>query len=371
MKRDAHYYALLAFCRACGFSKESAQVIAHASQFVDDAKINLIYLDPENFNVQYELVNQRPAFFNMATCHSYFRMETFNYEAMVNNTVAFHFVPGLKGENFTKRLRCMEESPIIMDILEEVLLEDDLIKLGMVLHIYVDTFSHQGFSGIVSKVNAIKNCEAQNKKSLGLLDRTLKILKQLTQDRYEIYFDKITPAYGHAQALDYPDLPYLEWTYEYDYSDEFNGSYKKIVIDNKDRYQRAFRGVQNLLETYLRQHQHYRDDIVEFKDREILMDALVYEAHDKDRIKNWQSVLVEQGLLNEEDQDILSYEDDRWLKEAFTNYDRKVFDNRVVENARLVNNFESSNWYGFYTAAKWYKEKFFTICGKYQLDIQN
>ena len=39
MKIDAHYYALLAFCRACGFDKESACTIAHASQFVDDAKI--------------------------------------------------------------------------------------------------------------------------------------------------------------------------------------------------------------------------------------------------------------------------------------------------------------------------------------------
>ncbi|AHF07104.1 DUF6765 family protein [Desulfitobacterium metallireducens] len=371
MKRDAHYYALLAFCRACGFSKESAQVIAYASQFVDDAKINLIYLDPENLNVQHDLVDHQPAFFNMATCHSYFRIETFNYEAMVNNTVAFHFVPGLKGENFTKRLRCTEESPIIMDIIKEVLLEDDLIKLGMVLHIYVDTFSHQGFSGIASKVNAIKNCEAHNIKSLGLFDRTLKILKQLTQDRYEIYFDKITPAYGHAQALDYPDLPYLKWTYEYDYSDEFNGSYKKVVIDNKDRYQRAFKGIQNLLETYLEQHQHYRDETFTFKNRELLMDALVNKAHDKDRIKNWQNVLVEQGLLNEEDHDLLSYEDDRWLKEAFDNYDRKVFDNRVVQEGRLADDFENSNWYGFLTAVKWYKEKFFDTCVKNQMVIPN
>lgn len=371
MKRDAHYYALLAFCRACGFSKESAQVIAYASQFVDDARINLIFLDPKKLNVQYDYVNKRPAFLNMATCHSYFRLETFNYEAMVNNTVAFHFVPGLKGENFTKRLRCMEESPIIMDIIKEVLLEDDLIKLGIVLHVYVDTFSHQGFSGMVSKVNAIKNCEAQNIKSLGLFDRALKIFKQLSQDKYELYFDKVAPAYGHAQALDYPDLPYLMWSYEYDYSDEFNGSFKKIVIDNKDRYQRAFKGIQKLLETYLMEHQHYRDSLIKFENRELLMEALVHGAHDKARIKNWQTLIVEQGLLNEDDQDLLTYEDDRWLKEAFANYDPKVFDNRVVEDVRLADNFASSNWCGFYAAAKWYKQKFFDICAKYQLNIPN
>ncbi|MEA4902016.1 DUF6765 family protein [Desulfitobacterium sp.] len=367
MKRDAHYYALLAFCRACGYSKESAHVIADASQFVDDAKINLMFLDTNDLKAPYEFVNNRPAFFNMATCHSYFQIETFNYEAMVNNTIAFHFVPGFKGENFTKRLRCMEESPIIMDLIKEVMLEDDLIKLGMVLHVYVDTFSHQGFNGMVSKVNAIKNCEAYNIKSLGLFDKTLKILKQLSQNNYEIYFDKIMPAYGHAQALDYPDLPYLEWAYEYDYSDEFNGLYKKIVIDNKDRYQRAFRGVEKLLKNYLLYHPHYRDSAIQFDSIEPLMKSLIYEGHDALRIKNWQNLLIEQRLLDRKDKDLLTYEDDRWLKDAFANYDRKVFENRVVENVRLADNFECSKWYGFYTAAKWYKKRFLEICNKYQL----
>ncbi|MBW2005917.1 MAG: hypothetical protein JRI72_15210, partial [Deltaproteobacteria bacterium] len=44
MKIDAHYYAVLAFARAIGFDKDSAYQVAYASQFVDDAKINLMYL---------------------------------------------------------------------------------------------------------------------------------------------------------------------------------------------------------------------------------------------------------------------------------------------------------------------------------------
>jgi len=42
LKKDAHFYAVLALSRACGFKKKSANDIAYASQFVDDAKINLI-----------------------------------------------------------------------------------------------------------------------------------------------------------------------------------------------------------------------------------------------------------------------------------------------------------------------------------------
>lgn len=373
MKRDAHYYALLAFCRACGFTKESAHLVAYASQFVDDARINLMYLNPKNIRIQHDIVDHRTAFFNMATCHSYFRFETFNFEAMVNNTIAFHFVPGLKGENFTKKLRCMEESPIIMDVIKEVFSEDDLIKLGIVLHIYVDTFSHQGFSGLVSKVNAIKNCNSYNKRSLGLLDRALEVFKLFTKNNYETIFDNVALAYGHAQALDYPDLPYLEWSYEYDYSDEFNGNYKKIVINNKDRYQRAFKGIQKLLKSYLTEHQQYKDNILNFDNDNIdaLMDALVFEAHDKKRIRNWQRVLVEQGLLDKEDQVLLNYEDDQWLKEAFLNYDPNFFNSRVVGDVRLADDFTSSKWYSFYQATKWYKSKFFNLCKAYGLEIPN
>ena len=120
LKRDAHYYAMLAFCRACGFNKVSASVIAYASQYVDDAKINLMYIKNPNDNIEYDIIENSPAFFNMATCHSYFKINTFNYESMVNNTCAFHFVPGNEGENFTKRLRCKEESPIILNILNNL-----------------------------------------------------------------------------------------------------------------------------------------------------------------------------------------------------------------------------------------------------------
>jgi len=124
MQIDAHYYGVLAFARAVGFKKEYAHIVAYASQFVDDAKINHIILNKQPDSVSYEMISDEPSYFNMATCHSYFKLNTFNYEAMTNNTTAFHFVPGCKGENFAKKLRCSEESPIILDILGEVE-EDD------------------------------------------------------------------------------------------------------------------------------------------------------------------------------------------------------------------------------------------------------
>ncbi|OLN31509.1 DUF6765 family protein [Desulfosporosinus metallidurans] len=369
MKRDAHYYAILAFCRACGFKKDSAQVIAYASQFVDDAKINLMFIDSSSHIPEHDLVENRSAFFNMATCHSYFRINTFNYEAMVNNTIAFHFVPGCKGENFTKRLRCKEEAPIILDIINDVFLEDDLIKLGIILHAYADSYTHQGFSGMLSKVNDIKNCKAITKEDLGLLYKILHFFAQFGRENYEKLFDRIMPAYGHGQALEFPDIPSLVWSYEFDESGEFNGSYKSVEIDNKERFKRAFNNIRKHLEDYLALHNQYLDCYLGFENFDILMDTLLSEGEDKKREKNWIRLLIEQGLFNTDDLDLITYDDNKWLKEAFRNFDPKIFDDRQVDGVQLADNFSNSNWYGFYRAVKWYKKKFFQYCTKYELSI--
>lgn len=367
MKKDAHYYAILGFCRACGFKKKSAQAVAYASQFVDDAKVNLMYIKNPSEELQCEIVDHRPAFFNMATCHSYFKIKTFNYEAMVNNTVAFHFVPGCKGENFTKKLRCMEESPVIMKLLHEVLLEDDLVKLGIVLHAYADTFAHQGFSGLLSKVNDIKNYKA--KAYIGLLNRATHKIKQFTKDNYDGLFDYILPAYGHGQALDFPDLPYLVWSYDYEYSDEFNGNLKRVEIDNRERYKRAFRKIQAHLEKYLLHHPQHLDPHVKFDKFDLLLETLVYEATDTMRNKKWLDTLIDEKLITKDDLEFMIYKNDKWLKEAFVNYNPFTFTSRHVNDVQLIEDFILTPWYQFYLDVKWYKKRFYEICSSYQLDI--
>jgi len=260
MQLDAHYYAVLGFCRACGFKKDSAGDVAYASQFVDDAKINHIVIQGDPGNIQYDVIDGKPAFFNMATCHSYTHMKTFNYSAMINNTCAFHFVPGCKGKNFPKKLRCSEESPVIVRILNDALKEDDLVKLGMVLHAYADTFSHQGFSGLLSKVNDIKECEARSKLPWNWSDAISGIFKWFTKDRFDRLFDSAMPAYGHGQAMLYPDIPHLTWSYEYDFSDEFSTLYKSSgEIENKGRFQRAFQKLREHLADFLKQHAEHED----------------------------------------------------------------------------------------------------------------
>jgi len=174
--------------------------------------------------------------------------------------------------------------------------------------------------------------------------------------------DSGVPAYGHGQAMDYPDLPYLRWSYEYDYSSEFREGYRSTgIIENGERYRRAFSKVKEYLSDYLSRHPEYRDNELSFKDFRILFDTLTSQDTDKGRIKRWRETMVKAGLFQKGDS-ALSYDKDLWLKEAFKNYEKEEFSKRKVVGALLADNFATSNWYKYYLAVMWYKERFFAIC---------
>ncbi|MCD6304902.1 MAG: hypothetical protein J7M32_01285 [Deltaproteobacteria bacterium] len=369
MKIDAHYYAVLGFCRACGFSREAARTVAYASQFVDDAKINHMVIKgsiPEG--VHYDVIDGSPCFFNMATCHSYTRIKTFNYDAMTNNTSAFHFVPGCSGKTFVKKMRCKEAGPVIASVLQEVLEENDPIKLGIALHAYADSFSHQGFSGLLSKVNDINQLEIREKSAIWK-DRLRKKLRGVREAFCKLC-DWVIPAYGHGQALTFPDLPYMVWSYVYDYSDEFSDTLKSSgIIDNRERYKRAFKATAKYLILYLRKHPACQEGEADLDSLQPLFEALLTRKRDKARIRKWRNVLVSQGLLDKRDQEGLTYDRDRWLREAFSNFDQKLFKQRKVSAVVLRPDFSESNWYRYYLAVKWYKERIFHHCAQHGLTI--
>jgi len=381
MMRDFHYYVIFALCRAVGFKLDDAHTVAFASQFVDDARINLIFFEKSDFELEHDTVDNKPAFFNMATCHNYFKVKTYNYEAMINNTVAFHFVPGAVGENFTKKLRCKEESPVILDILHDLINEEfdggdlnegikkeNLIKLGIVLHAYADTFSHQGFSGMISKVNDIKNLAA-SWKYLSFGNKIIAFIKSFNFENEKIVrlFDRFIPVYGHGQASTYPDFPCKDWSYEYDY--EFSGSSKPASIRNEERYKRAFQRIKEHLEEYISQNKIYSDEDIKFANYEVLIKTLLSEGTNKQREKKWKTVLVREKLLSSEELKRYTYRYDEWLSAAFNNYDSYAFDARKVDKVRLADDFLSSDWYYFYLSVKWYKKKFFEYCAKHELVI--
>lgn len=368
MTKDSHYYAILAFARALGFKKSIAHQIAYASQFVDDAKINHITLSRNFEDLDYTLINKEPSFYNMSTCHSYFRMKTYNYAAMTANTSAFHFVPGCSGRTFTRKMRCKQKTPVITEIINQALPEADPVKFGMLLHSFADTFAHQGFSGLISRVNDISKCKAKIKvhgenffKKWG---------RRIAPKTYDKCFDLIIPAYGHGQAASFPDQPYLKWEYIYEYLDEKNELNIFTKIDNRRRFILAFYEIQQLLEKYLEKHPEYRDNDFEPISCKLCYKTIIKQGTVKERIKNWQNFYLNNELFTADDE-AFEYNEELWLKQSFADYRKSKYDKRVVKRAKLNLNFADTSWYKFYQSVHWYKPLFFQKCSAMGVEIPN
>jgi len=169
------------------------------------------------------------------------------------------------------------------------------------------------------------------------------MFKYASKYRFDRLLDSGVPAYGHGQAMDYPDLTFLRWSYENDYSDEFREGYRSTgIIENSERYRRAFSRVKEYLSDYLNRHPEYRDKELPFKDFRVLFDTLTSQDTDKGRAKRWIETMVKAGLFQDGDS-ALSYDKDLWLKEAFTNYDKEEFNKRKVVGAILTDSFATSN----------------------------
>ena len=385
MQKDCHYYTVLALALACGFKKKDAWTVAYASQFVDDAKINQLVFNEKPHGIELDIKDpDHPALINMATCHRYSRLKTFNLAAMINNTCAFHMVPGCQGDSFAWQMVCRPNSPILNHIIEKALTEDDLVKLGMVLHPLADSYSHEGFSGLLSKPNDIQGLETRRHPFQ--LDQLVpwlmvKIWRKYNRKRFESLCDYVVPAYGHAQALNYPDISHLEWKYAYDSRDLFykdtpgfeydpdnkDDPKRKILVNNRRQYAQAFMCILKCLQIFLDRFDHHRDPSLPNSgalSTRFWEKILFAEINQRQRVRRWQSKLKTLGLDPRTDDAMLNYDPTLWLtgkmdaSPPFTNYNKKDFSKREVNGADAGKDFPASHWYRFYKAVKWYKKEF-------------
>lgn len=384
MNKDAHYYAILAFAVECGFKKESAKTLAYASQFVDDAKINQLTFDENNpiHGIKIDFVdhNKSPkqySLLNMATCHSYSHLKTFNHAAMINNTCAFHFVPGCKGDNFAWKMTCEPKGPILKEIKNAALEENDLVKFGIVLHAWADSYSHEGFSGLLSKPNDIDNLTPHSKvylsKGIYLSNFILWLQRKFFGGEFDNIFDRLVPPYGHAQALHYPDEPYIDWSSEYDQNNIYYTGQKAPKRNNVDIYKKAFKSIKDLLKQFLDKHPVHKDNNSSYRKSPSvdLYDILFTRNSVDEREKLWLKKLLQMEPFKQSKKKDLKYDKTLWLAEAFENYatENDVFTEkvplkpnrevrRVVRDAKLKTSFENSNWYKYHLAVRWYKKLF-------------
>ena len=219
MNIDFHYGVIYLVARHAGMAPADAQVVAHACQYVDDATTPGVLKFAEG-----------ECFERFASAHKLF--DWHNTENSINRLVwvPFHFLPGNQGATIEERSICRKNSDIAKAMVRHALAHPDadnaLHRLGVTLHVYVDTWAHQGFSGLESdcnKVTALEGDDYDQATWLRTLGYQLGIrphwLRQIAQflgfvgDNLAADVVNEISRLGHGAALHFPDMPYADWRY--------------------------------------------------------------------------------------------------------------------------------------------------------------
>jgi hypothetical protein len=105
-----------------------------------------------------------------------------------------------------------------------------LHRLGIAMHVYADTYSHQGFAGLSHEINEVDDLESNDKK----LDRSFfkKIASFFLSESFPL---------GHGAALSYPDRPNLVWKYKNGWDEPVERNNPKIFLEAIDKMCRAMK----------------------------------------------------------------------------------------------------------------------------------
>lgn len=216
MDINFHYAAVKVLAHHAGFSKEESQVIAYASQYVDDAVAHEpmpLDRNPDVSGIRFDVADK--VFDPICTAHKeldYLR-SAWKRKGRLLVYVCFHFIPQLRGTptgSEFKRVR--RDGPLAGKLVRSALkalrtATDEtektraLIRLGMALHSYADTWAHQKFSGEWDKANNdISNLKI---KAAGARWRDV--------DPVSWFLSYAMPDIGHAEAGTLPDRSEIAW----------------------------------------------------------------------------------------------------------------------------------------------------------------
>lgn len=239
MQIDFHYCTIRVLAEKAGFNHEDAQTIAIASQYIDDATLYRPIRLPKF--LKFDSPRIKGNYFDpVCTAHKGFQMFTdFNKSIQMKVYLSFHFLPSKIYENqhiydYLVSPNSQFAQRLVTNALDYIKQNPEnrnlgLIKLGIALHTFADTFAHQGFSGR-------HNCE-NNVENVFILHRNNKWYKL---SRFRRFRAKLMPEIGHAEALSLPDYPFKIWRY-------IQSENKAVVRNNIDIYIEAANEIYKIL----------------------------------------------------------------------------------------------------------------------------
>lgn len=220
MQIDFHHAVTYVLARAAGFAHAEADIVSYAAQYVDDAvSSGVIRFDNDAIATR------------ICSSHKSFDAENLDNKENILVWLPFHFLPGNgglpAGQNpegtFIQKLVCWPDSPIAIEMLRASILDCNkpygLHRLGVAMHVYADTWAHQGFAGVLHKINEIDDLEETGG-------------THVVGNAFELLASKAAPPIGHGRALSLPDMPFLSWKYT-------NGQGGLVERNNTDLFCKA------------------------------------------------------------------------------------------------------------------------------------
>ena len=250
MNINFHYYTVRALAQLAGFPSEEAQLIAEYSQFIDDyatrstirvtrqppqEAIDSGLAKPDGQHWKIELVTT--GFMSM------WDTTQLQWESVRRSMlIPFHFPPAAPLQQATEDIpispAIMGDGSEVSNCLATLQLSltqgygnrvSNLINLGMLLHVFADTYAHQNFSGSHSK--ATNNYEIRNvtryynpSDQTRYHDQTTQYQKLNATMAY-----KRLPAIGHGTVGHAPDDTYVSFSLVHQ-----NDQSRAYARDNRD-----------------------------------------------------------------------------------------------------------------------------------------
>jgi hypothetical protein len=283
MQQDMHYYGTYALARAAGLNQGAAQTIATAAEYVDDSDYVDVELEDEVF------IHAPP------TAHHPANKQNVEPVDQRRVWVPFHFLPGGEGDSLSEQLVCRMDSAIAKEMVEFHLNADDdpLERIGIAAHVYADTFSHYGFSGIASPWNQVFA------NSIELHVKSPDIFSYLT-GKYEGFRDKYVAGgvanllgLGHGSVATYPDRPYLVWSFRYQFPLRDSGLRRnpETFLKGAEALYGMFRKLAEAMPAISEAPRPFASI------KDAIAKILAVEADMEDRIDAWRRAAVEGALF--------------------------------------------------------------------------
>lgn len=305
MDIEFHYFITYILSRKAGFDEEDAYKIAYSSQYTDDNEFHYFvnYKDGGHF------LNEISQTMDI-TKPSLKRQKIYPL---------FHFIPGGKESEETCTLKCGETKCFVtipnnenaQMLLKEAINSGDLYRIGIAVHAFADTWSHQNFLGFEDKANS--------RKGIG----------------------KLIPNIGHADFFHEPDKIHNEW-------EDTRLGKKESIINNDDRFLESAKQIFIYLYRYKNPASDdsmaaskYEELNLELQLKDAMDDSYLWGSDDKARIKAYKKICNELQLTK------YQYHPNTWRYDAV---EKKEMEFDLFDKYWAKNNFLESDWYKFQQA---------------------